>query len=206
VRLCRVRGLGELHGPLAKLTEQPAQTGSGWSELVAVAEAWVAWRAVARRAQGEVQRSLAWAGPRACRGVRPRPWGCFKGTTWARARGRLDRALGRARAWVGRTPACRPGSNTCVVHSARVLARVVTHSSLLLPWSVHKTSSPPYKLPILCGDHRIWPTGSKDIELSSRVCLSARARGKSSVLSCLGFESQCHPQIYGRGVSLAHFC
>jgi hypothetical protein len=31
----------------------------------------------------------------------------------ARARGGLDRTLGRARARVGRTPACRPGSNTC---------------------------------------------------------------------------------------------
>jgi hypothetical protein len=92
------------------------------------------------------------------------------------------------------------------VHSARVLAHVVTHLSLLLPRSVHKISSPPYKLPILCGDHRIWPTGSKDMELSSRVCLSARARGKSLVLSYLGSESQCHLQICGREVSLAHFC
>jgi hypothetical protein len=38
MRLCRVRGPGELHGPLAKLTEQPTQTRSGWSELAAVAE------------------------------------------------------------------------------------------------------------------------------------------------------------------------
>jgi hypothetical protein len=45
--------------------------------------------------------------------VRPRPWGCFIGTAQARARGGLDRTLGRARARVGRTPACRPGSNTC---------------------------------------------------------------------------------------------
>jgi hypothetical protein len=37
------------------------------------------------------------------------------------------------------------------VHSAQVLARVVVHPSLLSPWSVPKTSSPPYKLPILCG-------------------------------------------------------
>jgi hypothetical protein len=74
----------------------------------------VAWRAVARRAQGKVQRTLAWAGLRACGGVRPRPWGCFIGTARARACGGLDRALGRARVWVGRTPACRPGSNTCV--------------------------------------------------------------------------------------------
>jgi hypothetical protein len=39
VRLCRVRGLGKLHGPLAKLTERLAWLGSGWRELVAVAEA-----------------------------------------------------------------------------------------------------------------------------------------------------------------------
>jgi hypothetical protein len=50
------------------------------------------------------------------------------------------------------------------VHSARVLARVVIHPSLLSPWSVHKTSSPPYKLPILYGGHRILPTGFKDLE------------------------------------------
>jgi hypothetical protein len=124
-----------------------------------------------------------------------------------RARSGLDRALGRARARVGRTSACRPGSNTCVcVSSARVLARVVTHLSLLLPWSVHKTSYPPYKLSIMCGGQRIWPTGAKDMELSSQVRLSARARGKSSVLSRLGSESQCHLQICGRGISLAHFC
>jgi hypothetical protein len=79
-------------------------------------------------------------------GVRPK----------ARACDGLDRTLGRARARVGRTPACRPGSNTCT--------RVVIHPSLLSPWSVHKTSSPLYKLPILCGGHRILPTGFKDLE------------------------------------------
>jgi hypothetical protein len=72
--------------------------------------------------------------------------------------------LGRARVRVGRTPACRPGSNTCARHSAQVLARVAIHPSLLSPWSVHKTSSPPYKLLILCGSHRILPTGFKDLE------------------------------------------
>jgi hypothetical protein len=55
VRLCRVRGLGKLHGPLAKLTERLARPGSGWSELAVVAEARVAWWAVARRARGEVR-------------------------------------------------------------------------------------------------------------------------------------------------------
>jgi hypothetical protein len=51
------------------------------------------------------------------------------------------------------------------VHSTQVLARVVIHPSLLSPWSVHKTSSPPYKLPIWCGGHWILPTGFKDLEL-----------------------------------------
>jgi hypothetical protein len=51
------------------------------------------------------------------------------------------------------------------VHFARVLARVVIHPSLLFPWSVHKISSPLYKLVTLCGGHRIWPTGFKDLEL-----------------------------------------
>jgi hypothetical protein len=50
------------------------------------------------------------------------------------------------------------------VRSAQVLARVVIHPSLLSPWSVHKTSSPPYNLPILCGGHRILPTGFRDLE------------------------------------------
>jgi hypothetical protein len=39
VRFCRVRELGKLHGPLAKLTEGQAQLGRGWSELATVAEA-----------------------------------------------------------------------------------------------------------------------------------------------------------------------
>jgi hypothetical protein len=40
VRFCWVRGLGELHGPLAKLTEGQAQLGRDWSGLASVAEAW----------------------------------------------------------------------------------------------------------------------------------------------------------------------
>jgi hypothetical protein len=55
VRLCRFQGLGKLHGLLAKLTERLARPGGGWSELAAVAEAQVAWWAVARRARGEVR-------------------------------------------------------------------------------------------------------------------------------------------------------
>jgi hypothetical protein len=39
VRFCRVRELGKLHEPLAKLTEGQTQLGHGWSELDAVAEA-----------------------------------------------------------------------------------------------------------------------------------------------------------------------
>jgi hypothetical protein len=39
VRFCRVRELGKLHGPLAKLTKGQVQLGRGWSELVAVVEA-----------------------------------------------------------------------------------------------------------------------------------------------------------------------
>jgi hypothetical protein len=69
-----VRGLGKLYGPLAKLTERLAQPGGGRSELAAVAEAQVGWRAVARRARDKVQRTLAWVGPRARGEVRPRPW------------------------------------------------------------------------------------------------------------------------------------
>jgi hypothetical protein len=43
------------------------------------------------------------------------------------------------------------GQTRVPVRSAQVLARVVAHPSLLSPWSVHKTSSPPYRLPIMCG-------------------------------------------------------
>jgi hypothetical protein len=39
VRFCRVREIGKLHGPLAKLTEGQAQLGRGGSELAAVGEA-----------------------------------------------------------------------------------------------------------------------------------------------------------------------
>jgi hypothetical protein len=39
MRFCRVRELGKLHWPLAKLTEGQAQLGRGWSELATVVEA-----------------------------------------------------------------------------------------------------------------------------------------------------------------------
>jgi hypothetical protein len=51
VKFCRVRGLGKLHGPMAKLTEALARLGGDWSGLATVAEALKAWRAVARRAR-----------------------------------------------------------------------------------------------------------------------------------------------------------
>jgi hypothetical protein len=89
--------------------------------------------------------------------------------------GEHSRGRGRATDLTGRWGECARGlgerrradqGRTCVhVHSARVLARVVIHLSLLLPWSMHKTSSPPSKLPILCGGHRIWPPGFNDLEL-----------------------------------------
>ena len=40
VEFCRVRGLGKLHGPLAKLTKGLARLRSDWRELATVAEAW----------------------------------------------------------------------------------------------------------------------------------------------------------------------
>jgi hypothetical protein len=51
VRYYRVRGLGKLHGPPAKLTEGLARLRSDWRELATVAEAWavVAGRRKARR-------------------------------------------------------------------------------------------------------------------------------------------------------------
>jgi hypothetical protein len=114
-------------------------------------------------------------------------------------RGERARGLGeRRRADQGRT--------RVPVRSAQVLACVVAHPSLLSPWSVHKTSSPPYKLPILCGGHRILPTGCRDLEPGNPVCLPAQTQGKSMVLSCLGLASQCHLLACDRGVSYAHFC
>jgi hypothetical protein len=40
VRFYRVRELGKLHGPVAKLTEGQTQLGCDWSGLAAVTEAW----------------------------------------------------------------------------------------------------------------------------------------------------------------------
>jgi hypothetical protein len=52
VKFYRVRGLGKLHGPMAKLTEALVRLGRDWRELSMAAEALKAWRAVARRARG----------------------------------------------------------------------------------------------------------------------------------------------------------
>jgi hypothetical protein len=69
------------------------------------------------------------------------------------------------RAWVvGERQRAHQGRTRVHVRCVQVLACVVIHPSLLSPWSVHKTSSPPYKLPILCGGHRILPTGFRDLE------------------------------------------
>jgi hypothetical protein len=112
-----------------------------------------------------------------------RAWGGFigaggHGREQGRAADLIKRRGERRRADQGRT--------RVPVRSAQVLARMVTHPSLLSPWSVHKTSSPPYKLPILCGGHRILPIGCRDMEPGNPVCLPAQTRGKSRVLSCLG--------------------
>jgi hypothetical protein len=71
-----------------------------------------------------------------------------------RARDGLDSALGERARGLGERRRADQGRTRVYVSSARVLARVVTHPSLLLPWSVHKTSSPPYKLSIMCGGQR----------------------------------------------------
>jgi hypothetical protein len=53
VKFCRVRGLGKLHGLMAKLTEGLVRLGRDWRELATTIEGWKAWRAVARRARGK---------------------------------------------------------------------------------------------------------------------------------------------------------
>jgi hypothetical protein len=39
VKFCQVRGLGKLHGPMAKQTEALARLGGDWSGLATMAEA-----------------------------------------------------------------------------------------------------------------------------------------------------------------------
>jgi hypothetical protein len=66
------------------------------------------------------------------------------GLLYRRGAGEGARGLGERR--------CADQGRTRVrVSSARVLASVVTHPSLLLRWSVHKTSSPLYKLRLCVG-------------------------------------------------------
>jgi hypothetical protein len=190
VRLRWVWELGELHGSLAKLTELLAWTRSGWGELAAMAGAWAAWRAeelsVNGRSSGDWAQRVGEAKARSCRAIGLYRHGRKEGArqTWP--------CTGASARWLGERRRVDHGRTRVCVFSAWVPARVVTDPSLLLPWSVHTTSSPSHKLLIMCGGQRIWPTGSKDMELSIRVCLTTRARGKSSVLSCLGSESQCH--------------
>jgi hypothetical protein len=62
VKLGRVRGLGKLHGLMAKLTEGLVRLGRDWRELATMVEARKAWRAVARRARGTFRWSLALLG------------------------------------------------------------------------------------------------------------------------------------------------
>jgi hypothetical protein len=131
--------------------------------------------------------------------------GCFIGAGGhGRGQGRatdLTERRGKRARGLGERRRTDQGRTRVFVRSAQVLARVVTHPSLLSPWSVHKTSYPPYKLPILCGGHRISPTGCRDMEPGNPVCLPAQIRGKSRVLSCLGLASQCHLLAHDRGVS-----
>jgi hypothetical protein len=94
--------------------------------------------------------------------------GGFKGTGGHdQGRGRaadLTERWGERACGLGERKRADQGRTRVRIHSAQVLAHVVIHSSLLSPWSVHKTSSPPYKLPILCAGHRILPTGFKDLD------------------------------------------
>jgi hypothetical protein len=82
-----------------------------------------------------------------------RTWGGFIGASGHdRGRGRaadLTECWGERTRGLGERRRADQGQTRVRVHSTQVLARVVIHLSLLLPWSVHKTFSPPYKLPIL---------------------------------------------------------
>jgi hypothetical protein len=81
--------------------------------------------------------------------------GGFKGASeHGRGRGRAADLTGRwgeRASGLGERQRADQGQTRVRVHSARVLERVVIHPSLLLPWSVHKTSSPSYKLLIVWG-------------------------------------------------------
>jgi hypothetical protein len=168
-----------------------------------VGEGWLGWAGRGGQSSGglagggalDSRPMLHWLSAASVRG-----WGkdcsratghCRHGREGGRAEDLTMRGSEHARGLGERRCADQGRTHVCFV-STRVLARVVTRPCLLLPWSVHKTSSPSSKLLILCGGQRIWPTGSRDMEHSSRICLTARAWGKSLVLSCLGPEFQCH--------------
>jgi hypothetical protein len=100
--------------------------------------------------------------PELRRGVWPARWGApgealkaQVGTTEGEGARRTWPNAGASARVLGERRRADQGRTRVRVYSARVLARVVIHPSLLSPWSVHKTFSPPYKLPILCGGHRI---------------------------------------------------
>jgi hypothetical protein len=101
---------------MAKLTEGLARLGRDWRELATAAEAWKAWRAVARCARGKFRWSLAWARLVSTRGGMAEARGCFIGT--ARCTGDRGpasvrgRALGSVGAWTGVNRGCQPRSNT----------------------------------------------------------------------------------------------
>jgi hypothetical protein len=115
VKFCRVRGLGKLHGLLAKLTEWLAQLGSVWRELATVAEARVVMAGGGAACSRRSPVNLARAGLESARGGTAEAWGYFIGTTRctggrgpASARKRAMRSAG-ARTGVNR--ACQPRSN-----------------------------------------------------------------------------------------------
>jgi hypothetical protein len=115
VKFGRVRGLGKLHGLMAKLTEGLVRLGRDWRELATTAKAQKAWRAVARCARGKFRWYLAWARLVSTRGGMAEARGCFIGTALctsgpgpASARGR---ALGSAGARTGVNQGCQPRSN-----------------------------------------------------------------------------------------------
>jgi hypothetical protein len=116
VRFCRVRGLGMLHGPLAKLTERLAWLGSGWRELAAVAEAQVAWRGGGSACSRQSPVNFGSGRTKSARGGTTEALGCFIGT--ARCTGGRGPASARGRAVLGagaRTGvnrACQARSNT----------------------------------------------------------------------------------------------
>ena len=62
MKFCRVRGLGKLHGLLAKLTEWLARLGSDWKELAMVAEARVVMGGVGAACSRRSPVNLARAG------------------------------------------------------------------------------------------------------------------------------------------------